>query len=80
MFATQSQERRRINRDIDYFWQQLSLAQKFAVSELQRYGYQLQFVRNMAFGKIAVLDFDGKLAAIDHQGEIDTTPNIVLRH
>ncbi len=80
MFATQSQERRRMNRDINYFWNLLNIAQKFSVAELQRYGYQLLFVRHMPKGKLAVLDYDGQLAAIDHEGQIDTRPSIVLRN
>ncbi|EJI84451.1 MULTISPECIES: hypothetical protein [Alishewanella] len=79
MLAIQVQERRQTEKDLNYFWDQLSLAQKFSVAELQRYGYQLQFVRHLPYGKLAVLDFDGKLAAIDQEGQIDTAPDIVLR-
>jgi len=80
MLATQTQERRLTDKDMNYFWDQLNLAQKFSVAELQRYGYQLQFVRNMPTGKVAVLDVAGKLAAIDDDGQIDTAPEIILRH
>lgn len=80
MLAIQVEERRQTDKDLNYFWNQLNLAQKFSVAELQRYGYQLRFVRTMASGKLAVLDYGGKLAAIDHEGLIDTEPSIVLRH
>lgn len=80
MLAIQVEERRQTDKDLNYFWNQLNLAQKFSVAELQRYGYQLCFVRNMTSGKLAVLDYDGKLAAIDHDGLIDTEPKVVLRN
>jgi hypothetical protein len=80
MLAIQVEERRQTDKDLNYFWNQLNLAQKFSAAELQRYGYQLRFVRNIASGKLAVLDNNGKLAAIDHDGLIDTEPKIVLRH
>lgn len=80
MLAKQTQERRLTDKNINYFWDQLNLAQKFSVAELQRYGYQLQFVRSMPTGKVAVLDVAGKLAAINDDGQIDTAPQISLRH
>jgi len=80
MLAVQPQERRHTSKDLNFFWEQLNLAQKFSVAELQRYGYQLLFVRNMPSGKLAVLDVDGQLAAVNHEGQIDITPQISLRH
>lgn len=80
MYAIQTPERRQITRDLSELWQQLTLAQQYAVAELQRYGYQLQFVRHVPTGKLAVLDLAGKLAAIDHDGQIDTAPSLIIRH
>lgn len=80
MHAMKVTERRQTTKDLNVLWEQLTLAQKFAVAELLRYGYQLQFVRNMPTGQLAVLDFSGKLAAIDNDGQIDTEPSLVLRH
>ncbi|GGW68880.1 hypothetical protein [Alishewanella tabrizica] len=80
MLAVQSQERRHTNKDLNFFWEQLNLAQKFSVAELQRYGYQLLFVRAMPSGNIAVLDVDGQLAVVTDEGQIDLAPQISLRH
>lgn len=80
MYAIQTPERRKTVKDLNVLWEQLTLAQKFAVVELQRYGYQLQFVRHIPNGQLAVMDFAGKLAAIDDDGQIDTAPLLILRH
>ncbi|CAM3928288.1 hypothetical protein [Rheinheimera salexigens] len=72
-------ERRHINKDIRTFWDDLNLAQKFAVSELQRFGYDLFCVRRMESGNLALLIADGHLAAIDRDGEINTAPNVKVR-
>tara|TARA_R110002126_G_scaffold43555_15_gene124906 strand:- start:1628 stop:1858 length:231 start_codon:yes stop_codon:yes gene_type:complete len=74
------QERRQTVKDMHYFWEELNLAQKFSVAELQRYGYELWFVRQQNEQKIAVLIAGGKMAAIDNEGQINTAPDVVLRH
>lgn len=79
MLAKEIPERRQPNKDMYYFWDQLNLAQKYAVSELHRYGYELQFVRNIGTRRVAVLDIAGQFAAIDDNGQIDTKPHIILR-
>lgn len=80
MQAIETDDRRIAAKALPALWEQLTLAQKFAVAELQRYGYQLQFVRHIPTGQLAVLDFAGKLAAIDSNGQIDTAPSLVIRH
>ena len=75
-----SHERRQMDKDIHFFWDDLSLAQKFSVAELQRFGYDLLFVRHIANGSLAVLAAGSKMAAIDVDGQIDTEPKVVLRH
>ncbi len=75
-----STERRQMDKDIHFFWDDLSLAQKFSVAELQRFGYDLLFVRHIANGSLAVLAAGSKMAAIDVDGQIDTEPRVVLRH
>jgi len=75
-----STERRQMDKDIHFFWDDLSLAQKFSVAELQRFGYDLLFVRHIANGSLAVLSAGSKMAAIDVDGQIDTEPQVVLRH
>lgn len=79
MLAINLQERRQTEKDLNHFWNELNLAQKFSAAELQRYGYELKFVRTLATGKIAVLEYDGKLASIDLEGSIDVNPKIVVR-
>lgn len=75
-----STERRQMDKDIHFFWDDLSLAQKFSVAELQRFGYDLLFVRHNTNGRLAVLAAGTKMAAIDTDGQIDTEPQVVLRH
>ncbi|MDP5136810.1 hypothetical protein [Rheinheimera baltica] len=75
-----SNERRQMDKDVHFFWDDLNLAQKFSVAELQRYGYDLLFVRHIADCSVAVLASGNKMAAIDMEGQIDVEPNIVLRH
>ena len=75
-----SHERRQIDKDIHFFWDDLNLAQKFSVAELQRFGYDLLFVRHIANGSMAVLASGSKVEAIDIEGQIDIEPKVVLRH
>lgn len=74
------QERRQTDKDIHHFWEKLNLAQKFSVAELQRYGYELKFVRQENNKKTAVLFAGRRMAAIDDDGQIDTEPSVVMRH
>lgn len=73
-------ERRQIDKDMHFFWEELNLAQKFSVAELQRYGYDLLFVRHQPNGNIAVMTAGERLASIDADGQIDTEPRVTLRH
>ncbi|WP_333606991.1 hypothetical protein [Arsukibacterium sp.] len=73
-------ERRQTDKDMHYFWEELNLAQKFSVAELQRYGYKLLFVRQQDNIRMAVMLAGDKLAAIDDEGQIDTEPSVILRH
>jgi hypothetical protein len=73
-------ERRQMDKDVHFFWDDLNLAQKFSVAELQRFGYDLLFVRHGANGSMAVLASGDKMAAIDIEGQIDTEPSVTLRH
>lgn len=74
------QERRQTDKDMHYFWDELNLAQKFSVAELQRFGYELRFVRQQNNHKVAVLFAGNKMAAIDSEGQIDIQPTVALRH
>jgi len=73
-------ERRQMDKDVHFFWDDLNLAQKFSVAELQRFGYDLLFVRHITDGSLAILASGDKIAAIDIEGQIDTAPRITIRH
>lgn len=68
------------DKDMNYFWDQLNMAQKFSVAELQRFGYELEFVRRSPSFSMAVLRSGGRVAAVDQDGQIDTAPKINFRH
>jgi len=72
---------RRAQNDIaaGTLWEKLSLAQKFAASSLTQFGYDLTYIRNSSVGNIAILLCNDNTATISTEGEIDTSPNIVIR-
>lgn len=74
-----TEDRRAEDKNLDYFWDRLNVAQKFSVSELQRFGYELAFVRRSPSFSMAVLKSGERLAAVDQDGQIDTAPSIALR-
>ena len=67
-------------KDMHYFWSQLNMAQKFSVAELQRFGYELEFVRRSPSFSLAVLRSGGRIASVDEDGQIDTEPKIQFRN
>lgn len=73
------EDRRAEEKDLDYFWDRLNVAQKFSVSELQRFGYELSFVRQQEQQRVAVLKAGPKMASIDEDGQINTAPKVFLR-
>ena len=72
-------ERRQYTAEQSNLWDKLSLAQKFATSSLTQFGYDLAFIRNNKSGNLAVLVCDSNAATISDDGEIDTSPNIIIR-
>jgi hypothetical protein len=72
-------ERRREAPEQSIWWNKLSLAQKFSASSLGKFGYELTFVRNENGHSLAVLQCSGGVAAISEDGDIDTSPNIIMR-
>lgn len=68
------------DKDVNYFWDQLNMAQKFSVAELQRFGYELEFVRRSPSFSLAVLRSEGRVASVDQDGQIDTAPKITFRN
>ncbi len=74
-----AEDRRADEKNLNYFWDRLNIAQKFSVSELQRFGYELAFVRRSPSFSMAVLRSGERLAAVDEDGQIDTAPSIAFR-
>ncbi|MBL4823454.1 MAG: hypothetical protein JKX90_08020 [Colwellia sp.] len=73
-------ERRQQNVMVGTLWRSLSLAQKFSASSLAQFGYDLVFIRTSNVGSLAILLCNGNTATISSEGEIDTSPNIVIRN
>jgi len=60
-------------------YDKLSLAQKFSVSKLSQFGYDLLYVRKETYGLIAILKSRTTFVTVCHLGEINTSPNILMR-
>jgi hypothetical protein len=73
-------ERRQQSVIVETLWGKLSLAQKFAASSLAQFGYDLTYIRNSNAGNLAILLCNGNAATISNEGEIETSPNIVIRN
>jgi hypothetical protein len=73
-------ERRQQSVVVDSLWEKLSLAQKFAASSLAQFGYDLTCIRNSNTGSLAILLCNGNTATISSEGEIDTSPDIIIRN
>lgn len=72
-------ERRQGKLSSSQLWGRLTLSQQFSASSLNQYGYSLAFIRNTEDGPLAVLLCDDNAAVIDNHGEINTSPDIVIR-
>ncbi len=72
-------ERRTEPPEQSVWWSKLSLAQKFSASSLGKFGYELKFIRQTKGRSLAVLICDGGVASITEDGEINTSPNIIVR-
>lgn len=73
-------ERRQQSVVVATLWEKLSLEQKFAASSLTQFGYDLTYIRNSNKGNLAILLCNGLAATISSEGEIDTSPEIVIRN
>ena len=74
-------ERRKEAPEQSVWWNKLSLAQKFSASSLGKFGYELTFVRKDkdSTESLAVLQCSGGVAVISEDGDIDTSPDIIIR-
>lgn len=61
------------------WWKKLSLAQKFSVGSLGKFGYELLFIRNDNGRSIAVLSNTTGTVIITEDGEINSSPEIIIR-
>lgn len=74
------ERRQQNNFAADTLWNKLSLAQKFAASSLTQFGYDLTYIRNSNVGNLAILLCNENAATISSEGEINTSPDIVIRN
>jgi len=72
-------DRRQEPPEHSVWWKKLSLAQKFSASSLGKFGYELLFVRNEQGRSIAVLDNSTGTVTITEDGEINSSPDLVIR-
>jgi hypothetical protein len=72
-------ERRQYKTEQELLWDKLSLAQKFAASSLNQYGYELAFLRSSGISSTAVLLRGNDVATVASDGEINTAPDIIIR-
>ncbi|PHR66649.1 hypothetical protein [Pseudidiomarina marina] len=72
-------ERRRIALNQSEWWDRLSMDQKFGVYQLQKFGFDLAFIRNTEDGPLAVVRRGSEFASVNHEGDVDLSPDIVLR-
>lgn len=79
VYNTKSMERRSEPPHKSVWWTKLSLAQKFSVSSLSKFGYQLEFIRHEGGHSLAVLMCDDAIAVVKEDGDIDTSNKIKLR-
>ena len=72
-------ERRHSSPSKSSLWNQLTIPQQFASGSLNTFGYDLTYVRDNNTNPMAILLCDTKIAVVNVDGDINTTPNITLR-
>lgn len=78
--ASLAKERRNFTLAPSQWWERLSMDQKFGVYQLNKFGYELAFIRNTPDqGPLAVVRRNQDYATVDHTGEVDLQPTIVIR-
>lgn len=61
------------------WWDTLNYAQKFSVTSLFQFGYDIEFVRVSNQDSIVVMSLDGVSVTVNHEGVIDTQPKLNTR-
>jgi len=74
-----TQERRQAERDKSTLWNKLSISQKFSATSLTQFGYELSFIRNNNSDPLAVLICNNSVATVNVDGDIDSSPDIIVR-
>lgn len=72
-------ERRNEPPEQSVWWEKLTLAQKFSVSSLGKFGYELAFVRREKGYRLAVLTCNEGVAVVTEDGDINSSPEIKIR-
>jgi len=72
-------DRRRDNPETSLWWEKLTLAQKFSVSSLGKFGYELICIRQIEGENIAILQCNGGVTTVSEEGEINTEADLLLR-
>lgn len=72
-------DRRTDNPEASVWWEKLTLAQKFSVSSLGKFGYELICIRNVDGESLAVLQCNGGVALVSEEGEINAGAEVTLR-
>jgi hypothetical protein len=72
-------DRRKEPPEHSVWWEKLSLAQKFSVGTLGKFGYELLFIRSHKGHSIAVLSNNTGTVTITEDGEINGSPDITIR-
>lgn len=72
-------DRRSEDPETSVWWEKLSLAQKFSVSSLGKFGYEIICIRNIEGENFAILQCDGGVATVSDEGEINVHPEVSLR-
>ena len=74
-----AQERRNNAFDTQEWWQRLSMDQKFGVYQLNKFGFELAFIRNLANGPLAVVRRNRDYATVNQRGEVNLNPTLKIR-
>jgi len=74
------EDRRQIEKKIKQLLKELTVAQQCSLSEISSFGYSLSFVRKTTEGKLAVVQLEKGAITIDAQGEVDHSPDIIIRN
>jgi len=74
------EKERRYTYENDSRYNQLSLAQKMAASQVRQFGFELKFIRSSNTKSLAIFSCNSKIITIDSYGEIEMYPKIKLRN